>query len=51
MFFVVFLALARIQTMASMTHIPTSNDLVVTNEGQWQIEQLFFLPPHVAIMH
>jgi hypothetical protein len=42
MFFVVFLALPRIQTMASMTHIPTSNDLVVTNEGQWKIEQLFF---------
>ncbi len=24
------------------SYIPTSNDLVVTNEGPWQIEQLFF---------
>jgi hypothetical protein len=41
-FLVVFLALPRIPTMASITHIPTSNNLVATNERQLQIEQTFF---------
>jgi hypothetical protein len=37
-----------------MTHIPTLDDNVVTNEGHWKIEQffeLFLLPPHVPIGH